>query len=581
MFNLLDKFRFTANDGSGDMTVSPVNTGLKKRWELQDDGVSYRVSLGTELLFRGADYVYFKAILDAATECSVTMLIEQYCGGEWVTFFEGVVLPTEGKYDLDKCEVSFKVVPNDVYECAKNNFGKQTNWLLYGTAKTLKGIYGTIETDICSYDGPVIIPASSGQLLFLRDCWSGAGPHDVQFDPDADPTTGWTPVAHSQVYTGSGSVGVDDVSIDTTWKREVVTQVGAPPGYGWVNQGGNDWARPITVVSSVQEITALTGSYTAEFLDGTFEVSNGRLIQEMIEDAVEATGCDIDSVKSDFLNINPDNTNPTNDAYDYAKDVEAVMQSVLIFQKSDVVNAGATNDATRLLLSLNDVLTALKDALNVRWAIVRDGGDNVLRIEHETYFTGSAGIDLTTLAGGKYIRGLNRFETDGEIPPFERFAYQESFNETFTPRRIDYGCPNGSEIDHQLTQMNADFGGLYENTSAGLVGFVFVCAYPISGDDYLIDNIDGIANGAMQWRQLINNLWVFGRYSMTATSTAGGTFVVQTLKKRKAQAAIKIPFCCDAFEPTETVETALGLGQVKSAEQDTQTGMLTLNLLHE
>jgi hypothetical protein len=76
------------------------------------------------------------------------------------------------------------------------------------------------------------------------------------------------------------------------------------------------------------------------------------------------------------------------------------------------------------------------------------------------------------------------------------------------------------------------------------------------------------------------NLWVFGRYSVTATSTAGGTFAVQSLKKRYSQAAIKIPFCCDPFEPTETVKTQPGNGQVKTAELDTQTGMMTLSLLH-
>ena len=129
--------------------------------------------------------------------------------------------------------------------------------------------------------------------------------------------------------------------------------------------------------------------------------------------------------------------------------------------------------------------------------------------------------------------------------------------------------------------MNADFGGLYDNANAGLIGFVFVCVYPITGDDYLLDTLDGIANGAMQWKRLFNNLWIYGRYSDLATTTAGGTFTVQTIKKRKAQAAIPIPFSCDTFEPSETVQTALGFGMVKSAEQDTKTGLLTLNLMHE
>ena len=450
--------------------------------------------------------------------------------------------------------------------------------MLFGSRKNLESLYGTIETTFCSYDGLVVIP--NVQLLFLRDCFSGAGPHDVQFDPTPDPTTAWTPVEHSQIFTGN-TVGVDDVKIDTTWKREAVTQVSPPPGYGWINIGGDDWVRPISIISSVQAFTELTATYDATMTDPT--VSGGRLLADMIVDAVTETGCDIDEVRSNFLNINPDGTQPTNTAYDYALDVEGVFQNVLIFQKSDIVNPDATNDATRLPLTMNDMLTALRDSLNVYWAIVDVSGSNVLRIEHLSYFEGSAGLDLTTLDGGKYIRGLNRFETEGDIPNFERFAYQESYNGTFLPQRIGYNCPSptGAEIDKQLSQMNADFGGLYDNASAGLIGFVFVCAYPISGDDYLLDTLDGIANGAMQWKRLINNLWIYGRYSDLASSTAGGSFTIQTIKKRKAQAPIKIPFCCDAFEPSETVETALGLGMVKTAEQDTKTGILTLNLVHE
>lgn len=579
MFNLLDKFRFTADPDGTPTALTPANRTLKKRWELQDDGVGYRVSLGTELVFMGDDYTYFKGILDAGEECEVEILIEQFCSNDWVTFFEGRIVPSEGKYDLDKCEASFKVMPNDVYECARREFAKQTNWLLYGDEKTLKSVYGEIETTVCSYDGLVVIP--NVQLLFLRDCFSGDGPHDVQFDPTPDPTTGWTPVDHIQVFTGSGTVGVDDVSIDTTWKRETVNQPSQPPGYGWINIGGDDWARPVTVVSSVQNFEANSATYNAEILSEETEISNGRLLADLITEAVDATGCDIDEIISNALGINPDDTNPTNDAYDYLKDDEGVSQSVLIFQKSDVVNADATNDATNLPLSLNDVLTALRDSMNIHWAIVNEGGNNALRIEHLSYFEGSAGLDLTTLGDGIYIRGLNRFETEGEIPSFERFAYQESFNAGFLPRTINYACATGSEIDKQLALMCADFGGLYENENAGLTGFVFVCAYLISGDDYLLDSLDGISNGAMQWKHLFNNLWVFGRFNTVATTTAGGTFTVQTVKKRKAQAPIRIPFCCDEFEPSETVETALGLGQVKTAEQDTETGLLTLNLLHE
>lgn len=567
-FNLLDKFRFTADPGGTPVTLTPVNDGLKKRWELQDDGVSYRVTLSTELLFKGADYIYFKDILDAGTPCEVALLIEQYCSAAWGEFFAGRILPSEGKYDLDKCEVSFKVMPDDVYECAKMNFGKQTNWLEYGTAKTLKSLYGTIETETCNFTGT----AANVQPSLVKDCWSG-GTADFQFGFFPDPATAWTPVTHTQTF-------ADPVlTAETVWKREIVNQVSQPPGYGWISIGGDDWVRPAAILSFVQTYTATTYDYEAELAN--FTASNGRLLSELLTEAVDATGCDIDEIRSDFFGINPDGTNPTNDAYDFSTDDEGVMQSVLIFQKSDVVNPGATNDATIMNLSLTDMLTALRDSLNVHWAILDDAGDNILRIEHLSYFEGAAGFDLTTLDGGKYIRGLNRFEVDGEIPSFERFAYQEAFNPAFLPQNIEYSCATGEGIDRQLSQMNADFGGLFNNTDAGLTGFVFVCTYPISGDDYLLDTTDGASNGAMEWEHLFNNFWIFGRFSFAATSTAGGTFTVETLKKRKVQAAIQMPFCCEEFEPSETVETALGLGQVKTAEQDTKSGILTLNLLHE
>ena len=571
MFNLLDKYRFTADPDGTPETLTPVNDGLKKRWELQDDGVSYRVKLETELVFRGADYTYFKDILDAGTPCEVALLIEQFCSSDWETWFEGKILPTEGSYDLDKCEVSFKVVTDDVYECAKMNFGKETNWLEYGDAKTLLSIYGTIETENCSFVGTAanVLPS------LVKDCWSG-GTGDFQFGFFPDPATGWTPVLHTQSF-------ADPVlTADTQWKREFVNQPTEPPGDGWISLGSDDWARPISILSYTQEFTELTYDYEA--IVGDIDVSNGHLLSDMLEGAMEATGCDIDEVVSNFFGINPDATHPTNTAYDYATDVDETMQAVMIYQKSDIVNPTATNDATILNLSLNDMFIALRDSLNVFWAIVDVGGTITLRIEHLSYFEGAAGFDLTALPAsdpGKYIRGLNRFEIEGEIPTFERFAYQESFTAEFLAQRIEYGCANGAELDRQLSQMNADFPGLFGNSDAGLNGFVFICTYPISGDDYLIDNTGAILNGAMAWGPLHDNIWVFGRFATGATSTAAGALTVESLKRRKVQAAIQMPFCCEAFEPSETVETALGLGQVKTAEQDTKAGILTLNLLHE
>jgi len=91
MPSLFDNFRFTANDGTGDTLVYPLNSGLKRRWERDGDTRAYRVKLATKLLFKGDDYTYFRDLYDAGDCETVTLLIENYCGGDWVTWHEGTV----------------------------------------------------------------------------------------------------------------------------------------------------------------------------------------------------------------------------------------------------------------------------------------------------------------------------------------------------------------------------------------------------------------------------------------------------------------------------------------------------------
>ena len=568
MFNLLDKYRFTANDGGGDTPVTPVNEGLKIRFERQDDGVWYRKTLNTELLFRDGDYQFFKTALDADV-CEITLLVEQFCEGEWGEFFTGRIVPSEGKYNLDACEAELRVYPNDVRECAKRKFPKQYNFLSFGERKVMKSLWGAIESTTCVYNAAEF--GDNTQFLFLKDCWSG-GTQDTQSDTEPDPALAWRPTEHFQIFDGGGLL-----DIQTVWKREKVTQVGMPPGFGWVNIGGNDWVRPVTYTFESTTDSVNSKIFVAGIAD--FDVSGGRLLRDVIPDVIDETGCGIDEVVSDFFGINPDATAPSNDAYTFASEF---MQDVLLFQKSDIADAAASSDASRLPLSITDFLNSLRDCLNVYWTITESGGTVTMRIEHYTYFEGNVGYDLTALDGGIYIDGMNRFETESEIPAFERFAYQESFNDPFLPKSISYDCSTGDEIEKQLTQLSADFSGIYSETSAGLVGFMLIVTYPISGSNYLLDNTDGYANGAMSWQRLFDSLWPFGRYSYNATSDAGGSFAVQSLKRRKTQPSVTIPFCCpDGFVESDIVITGLGNGQVKNAEIDTQRGDLTLTLTYE
>lgn len=579
MPSLFDTFRFTANDGSGDQSLTPIARGLKRRWERIDGGRAYRVKLSNKLLFKGADYTYFRDIYDAGDCTEVSILIETYCGGEWVTWHEGIVPIFQGEYNASRCEVSFEIKPNDVYQCADKSLSSRTNWLEYALPADVKTITGTIETITCHQTGVaspgVPIPPGGGSwiLWFYKGCW-GTGYTNSQ-DPDA--SLAWRPVQHLQEYFLGGTFGVE-----TTWARETTTSVGMPMGDGWINLSGTTWVRPVNV-TNVKIWTPLSGGL--ELLKQQFEaqvvnsapVSNGRYLATVLQEAVAALDCDIDEVVSNFLNINPDATNPSNDAYDYAADN---FTDIFFFQKSDIVRAGVSNDATRFTFSVKEFLDEMK-IFNLFWAITSAGGTNTLRIEHYTYFDGSNGLDLTTLQSGRFIEGLDSFKSEVEVPNFESFAYQESFRPKFMIKRITYppACATTQGDERTATQLCTDFGGLVENPDAGLEGFFLMATIDIGGGEYLINTLGGEANGAFAWENILPALWADGRFHADATANVPG-YTVNSVAKMREQVQITIPFCCDdEFEPSELVQTQLGWGEVKSAEQDTERGTLKLTLL--
>lgn len=574
MPTLLQTRRFTVTTGSGDTSVTPVVSGLRYRWETDGEGRFFRKKLTTRLLFRGADYTFFKGLLDAGTCGETTILIELLCGGSWGTEYEGRIVVGSGDFDYDRCEVVYQILPNDKYECFNRAIKQSVDFLTVSGAVTVQSIYGAIETVTCIYNGASF--GTNSINLFYKQCWTGVA-FDINTGTTPDPALAWRPKTHVQQF-DTPSPG--QLQIVTTWARETATSVGSPPGSGWINISGTTWVRPFMYNTIEENRTSTTYSFTATVADA--DADNGRLFGEVVEAIVSDFDCGLAGVRSNFFGINADATNPSNDAYDMAGDY---FQQCVLFQKSDVVRASADANAVRLLLTFEEFLTSLRNSLNVYWAIVPDGSDYYLYLEHWTYFDGNNGTDLTTLDGGKYIAGTNKFQADVEIPSGEVFNYQESFNEDFLRQEIRYpqACSTSDQPkDYSLSQMCADFGGLLDNADAGLDGFVMVSAFSISGGNYLIDNTNYVANGIMSWRELFPVLWAFGRYTDDISTTAGAV-TVQSVRKQKAQVKVTYKACCDdgEFNPNELIQTGLGWGQVKDAEFDTEKNTLTVSLLQE
>lgn len=574
MPSLFDTFRFTANDGvSGDQALTPLISGLKRSWQKEGETRSYRQKIVTKMLFRKADYSYFRSIFDAGDCNEVSFLIENLCGGVWATWFEGVVPVFQGEYNASRCEVTFDVIPADVYECANKSFNKGANWLEYGTPTSIKTFQGTVETISCV--GSTTWPAPDAIWHYYKGCWDTG--HTSSSDPDAG--LAWRPVAHDQYFVFLPGPEIWKLNTNTTWARETIDSATTPPGDGWINIGGTTWVRPVNIGFPITGSTNQVGGSTWEAqIVNQAPVSNGRALGDVLTEALLALGCDFNTIVSDFFNINPDATAPSNVPYTYASDN---FQNVFFFQKSDIVRASASNDATRFTINMRDFLKEL-ELLNVTWAITNVAGVKTLRIEHYTYFNGTNGLNLVTLGDGRYIAGLDSFKSEVEVPSFESFAWQESYREKFLTKRIEYpqACATTQGNERTAGQMCADFGGLIENPNAGLEGFFLMATADIGGGEFLMNTLGGEANGAFAWENLIPALWADGRFHMDATANVPG-YSVNSVAKTKEQSRITIRHCCsDAFEPSNLVNTQLGWGEVKEAVQDTETGTLTLTLLH-
>lgn len=559
MPGILDTFRFTANDGSGDTVVVPTVRTLRKRYERQgQEERTFRTKLANPLLFRGAHYDYFRTLYDAGDCTEVTLLIERYCAGDWEPWYLGIVPIRDGDYNASRCEVSFEIIPDDVYTCSEKEFGKKSNWLDYSAPTEIKTFFAGSEQE--TYTVTVIVTPT---LTAMKWAFTII---DIRDNPDPDPVTAFRPISNTMVINPS------QTKIITTLAREKVTAA-TSPGPGWIDIGGGEWARP-PIVGNIQT----EGIFRWEaMIINPAPISNGRSLAEALEEVVEAFPCGIDSVVSNFLNINPDATAPDNDAYTYAEDN---LHDLFYFQKSDIVRATASNDATRLEASLKDVLEDLR-MLNVWWAIVKEAGTVKLRIEHYTYFTGTNGLNLVTYGSGRYIVGHDRFKSKSQVPAYEEFSWQESFRSKFLTQRIDYplACANTGPITRSARIMCADFGGLVENNDAGLEGMFLMAAYPDGSGGFLLNTLGGEGNGALAWHNVLPALWADGRFHADATATVDGYAVVSVRKTRQqGQIVVKWP-CSEAFEPSQLVNTQLGWGEVEDAEEDAERCTLKLNLL--
>lgn len=187
-------------------------------------------------------------------------------------------------------------------------------------------------------------------------------------------------------------------------------------------------------------------------------ISNTYLINEILENIFICTG---KQLISNFFNINPDGSNPVNQAYEFAT---LYCQGIKICQSYDIIRENAEMDSFGIsgLIKTKDFIGNLLNTFNCR--IIYDETYDCIRLEHVTYFT-RKGANFVTAEIPYELKELklNANEIDSELFLFAL----PSQNNDFYQAKITYNTKNlyneENEKKYQSNLFITDVFGMLNN----------------------------------------------------------------------------------------------------------------------
>lgn len=543
------------------------------------DQLFYRRHCRTRFTAYGADFDTLDALRAVDTCDDIDFLI--YESG--IEVWAGKISLRRARWYPDQCRVEFTPELNDDYNCILQNWDEEFNILdIIGGDVTAKILTGTIETcdvSVLSVGDPDLAPYAcsyGGGISTCTDC------------------VAMTLVRH-RVTSGVG--GWDYVE---DYAREVITLpcVGGspspPPGDGWTlvdndcaGTGNATYARPVQVVYNTTLSSFTLGGAKDQiwdiFGDGDVtEFDNGKTLSAILGKL--ATSCGL-TVKSDFFNINPPGTAPSNAAYTAAA---SDLSALVFWQKSDVKRANASDNATIGRISLRGMLETLA-AMFQAYARVEGGTD--LRIEHISYYDGSNGEDLTSTQP-EAVTGFNDYTYDAEtIPSREKFTWMDAVSdEDFRGKDIVYSdpCANSDAQEVSVSLVTTAVTDILSTPDSFTdSGFVVGACAVLSGTYYLIHSNGAISgdtkiNGALSWANIHDNYYRWDRLLPSGTLNGGGVTFESSKRTRRQQTVLMVLSAADYFalDTTEKIKTGLGWGEIGKGTYSAGTCRYNIDLLH-
>ena len=580
-----NNFIYRLTDRLGTLAVIPLGEkGFSLDFERQnEDKLSYEKKLSGKIMFVGEAFNRLNQIENSIYRCEEQKLtILKVCNGIEKVIFIGKISLNEAEFNLDKCQIVAKFSEDKTDKCIDDGKSVKVNLfqLIYNrlTVKT-KSFQGTIQTQNCFQNSPSGVSS---------DYWCGTG------DPYAQ---NWTLVSYNE----NSRDGVHH-HVSNTWKREIIeVDCSDTPDPEWVlvedncgTTGKKKYARGVTtfdcVYSSQPEDENGSYQYTMDckvlgYEGGTTSIDNGMHFSEVMKEILKGA-CPNLTLKSDFFQINPDNVSAIN----YVTGKTSTVNNIVIFQKSDVKRPTASGNASKLEITLEDMLEILLKMFNVKWRI--EG--NVFRLEHVSYYSKSVGTNVMSNELKKYFEGKRIYSYQSEkIPQKERFKFKEQQGADWNMEIVYSGCVTNTkknEVENIIDEAMTDVVFAMQNPSFDSKfvednGFVLVSTKKI-GNEYYINSEPSTngtrLNNVFAWVQLVRDFHYYER-PMKVGKVNGVTtnFITSIPTKKGDRFAIPLNVCQTDFNPDDFVLTALGQGIVSSAKYRFNDSFLELDLLYE
>lgn len=573
-------------------------------------------SIDTELIFVGSDFETIVFITSNICQQNILTIYESCDGVESVSF-EGFFTRTNCTINYDTCSVAISLEDNSDYQCFIKTWQNEINILQTpvnpinnGTIEypffrnleyvtTLPGTpvpsgYGAIgqfNENALDPNDPDYVVTVSARVIAVTGCLGG-----LPQVPDADPS--WYLVDNDCANSGTATFARPAISnVDTAFFNLAIsgstvvytpgnTGVAAPPpvgmnqpillGFNFIDLGIiNDYNLAIGTYTFYIEQTSLFGS-------NPIEVDNGRQLVDVIQYMLDQQGCGL-TFESRFYGT----SGFENDPNPVTGLTNNPMSGLMVFQKSDVADPSASENATIANISISTMLQDLNIMHNVWWQI--DEANNKLIIEHwSTLNNIGVGIDLLndpylTYAKNNQTVSYNK----AEIPNKEEFSYAvPSSSVDFNGLGITYNvsCAGASAVKLQTQQICTDWSQVLGVSEFETEGLMLVQPESLDPSGAKAENgrITGvfIPNAPLGFGATLPDYYTYNRPSSEGEINNTVTVFDSTKRLRNIK-EISIPYCCSISDANILVNTFAGEALIQEATYIPSKQILTIKPILE